>query len=443
LKDSAEDSAERLFQIKIEFFFVFNIDRSSHSITFVQMSECMLYYDLSLGSPDSFLSGPLISATEDDSEYDRLPRVLPLSDPVAKPWKQEQASRHKQLGYIHFKSRFSGYDNLSEDKMYMTFNFTMDVYKYADSLIWQSDQDYAERQAEQQEVIKAAERRADEQRNAQLNEGYIFIKGRHWKKFNGFMNLSKGIYPIGEFAARCHRCATFGVFRGLIACYVLTNVNGKYRQCMTELCAHCFWTYRKIQLHTTSELGISTDLMNFVYSLENKKYMIHTNRMLYRDVTKNSIFPETNVWIKPYDSDLVYGLFKTMEYPTNPPRAIRYRVRTPDWDTSTMYEMEKVVHDQERRIRKRHHEEAFASEHGLPYEGPRSRVISQDFDSDIQQILVSDDNVKRSRLRKKVVGLEIFDDSTKKIIRKAPLKIHPKQAHTILFFRKKPKNTYH
>ena len=397
--------------MNILFYYIYLIRKLSNLKHKTLRSNNMLGYDPSLGNLNRFLSGALSFEPETNPKI--FPYDVELAQTPLPEWVPDAVTLRELMTYIKFKHKCREYCNLSEEKMLMTFNFTIGVYKFADSLMQQAAEEYEAAEVAALEAAEAATRKVAEQKTVHVDENYIFIKGYYWKRFNGFMNLSNSLYPIGKFAPRCHRCATFGVFRGLIPCYIVTEMKGLPYQCMAELCTHCFWLYRKIQLNTTAKLRLTSEFLEYVYLPENQKHMTHVNYMLYRDVPKGSIFPESNIWVKTCDSDRVYGLFKTMEYPANPPRAIRTMDIVPDWDPSTMYEMEHLIHDQEQRTRKRHYEEAFAYEHVLPYEGQRSRSVSEDFDSDIHQILVSNDIEKRSRLRKKAVGLEVFNDTTK------------------------------
>jgi hypothetical protein len=276
------------------------------------------------------------------------PKWVPVSVPVS-------VSLYEQSMYNKFKHKFRHYKHLQKGKMLTTFNLVIDVFSYAESLKRQVEKDTKE---EKKQETKNA--------NHKENENRVLIKGQYWEKFNGFMNLRNSIYPIGEFAPRCNRCATFGVFRGLIACYIISYITGKPFQCIAELCAHCFWLYRRIQLNTTAKLRLTSEFLTFVYSPENQKHMTQVNYTLYQDIPKKHIFPEQNIWFRPYDSDQVYGLFQTIEYPKNTPQAIRSFAGIPTWGPYAIHEMEYMFHEQEKRTRKRKHEEAFASEHGMP-----------------------------------------------------------------------------
>jgi hypothetical protein len=394
--------------------------------------EINFNYDPIMGGLNRFLSGSLSFEPETDKPNIWLNKVIPLdiyhsmdpdieelTQPPQPPpkWVPSSIPLFEQKMYIKFKHKFRHYEHLQEGEILMSFNLAIDVFMFARSLKiqseecankrnkWEKTEDENRKKTEDENRKKTE----DENRKKKEDENYILIRGRHWEKFNGFMSLRNSVYPTGEFASRGHRCGAFGMLRGLITCYIIDYVKGVPFQCIAELCAHCFWLYRRTQLNTTAKLRLTTEFLIYVYSSENQKNMTPMNYALCQEVPKNLIFPEKNIWFRPADSDQLYGLFPTIKYPKNPPLAIRSFAPVKDWDPYIIHEMEDIVQEQEQMNRKRQHEAAFAYENGIPYEGRKSRSFSKDFDSDIHNI-VSDDLEKKPQFRKKTVELEIFND---------------------------------
>ena len=419
------------------------------SITTHSNKEFSPSSDLSLGNNSLFLSEALNFESDEDPNDEWHYNVLPLdshqinsntneNEPAREPGMKityMQLSLYELAAYDQFKRKCRDIAYMSEDELYLAFIIAYGIYNYGNSLIKQINEEKENWQKGQEAQSEAEARISAEWKYVHLDERYILVKGQYWSRFNGFMNLNNSLFPIGEFAPRCNRCSTFGIFRGLISCYIIANMKGHPYQCMTELCSHCFWLYRKIQLNTTANMRFTTEFLEFVYSPENLQHMTQTNSLLYQDVPKGSVYPETNIGVKPYDSKLVYGLFKTMEYPTNPPRSIRSSDLIPEWNASTLYETELIVQDQDRQTRKRTYVDDFANE--LYNEDNKSQKVSHTFDADIQQILLSGDNYERSILRKKVVGLEVFNHPNPK--KSNARKPHPKKSNPKKSNARKPK----
>jgi len=332
-----------------------------------------------------------------------------------------QESLSEQHAYAKFQHKFRNYsDTVSESGLRTVYEIFLGTYTMVQKMVNSDIAAEKQRQLAQETMRAAAKARVVDYKTASKSDDYILLKNRYWRKFNGFTRLTNTKYPIGPFAPRCNRCSTFGVFRNLIPCHVLTKMDseGNSFQCMSELCISCYWLYHKERLANTSALRLTSKFLDDVFSADNISNFQENYKHLYSDVIRNGM-PENNVYVKAMGEDVYYGLFGAKQYPYYPPRSVRDRSILPQYEKCKIYELGDIIQEQEVATRERHHAEERACRLKLQYYGRRKRKISGEFDSDLHTSLTHNDNRVRAEVRKRAVGSEFIENSLGQLVRRS------------------------